>query len=142
MFVGYKDSLGADNGRAQIKWGDCGSMGTSSDYACVIVNTSGVGVTNSGNFDNEDYIDAEWHKMRWWIHEATSAADSDRMKFWMDDSLMYEGAGVSNDPGGFYYNWILGANKDDGRDSGTESVWWGYAVLWTDPDTPSWFSGD
>jgi len=95
---------------------------------------------NSLEFDlgikSEPYFDGEWHRFRLHFRQASSAGAADGLiETWLDD-LKAPSATERNDSKIFMYL-DMGRNKDKGRDSGTESVWWGRVRVWN--ANPGWY---
>lgn len=78
-----------------------------------------------------DYFDGQWHKIQiHWRH------DPGLNEVWIDGVLINRITGFTVHPEVDIVAILLGRNKDDGIESGTESLWWGKVSVWT--EDPGW----
>lgn len=78
-----------------------------------------------------DYFDGQWHKIQiHWRH------DPGLNEIWIDGVLINRITGFTVHPEVDIVAILLGRNKDDGIESGTESLWWGKVSVWT--EDPGW----
>jgi hypothetical protein len=92
------------------------------------------------------YFDEEWHTLRLYARHSTDEKTFDaRMAMWMDGELLYDSESMhrqygtprfSTKDGARIRSILIGRNKDNGLDRGTESVWVGRIRAWK--DDPGW----
>jgi hypothetical protein len=91
----------------------------------------GTSIVDGTGFDVPQLFDERWHTIRiHWRH--------DPGRFWLeiDGVVVTDVSGFTIHPEVRMTAILLGRNKDDGIESGTESLWWGKVSVWT--EDPGW----
>jgi hypothetical protein len=78
-----------------------------------------------------EFYDAQWHTVR--LHWRS---DPGLYELWIDGERIVQREGFTIHPEVVMTAILLGRNKDDGLESGTESLWWGRTSVWT--EDPGW----
>lgn len=92
-------------------------------------NVGGGQMIENKPFDCSSLFDEAWHvlKLHW-------RSDPGLYEAWIDGTQVAQQTGFTVHPEIDIYQLLLGRNKDDGIESGTESIWWGKVEAWdTDP---------
>ena len=137
MFVeavapGGENNWTTSDGFSVYRWALLWPAGGSASPPCGKI---GVGspVTEDGNTEVEPYasaesctyFDAQWHTVRWHIRH-----DPGVHELWIDGVKVLEHTGFTIHPEVVSRALLLGRNKDDGIEEGTESLWWGKVTIW------------
>lgn len=100
------------------------------------VATDGPQIIKGINHDVSQHFDAQWHRLRVHIRH-----DPGAYEVWIDGEKIVDLADegfpdFTVRPEVATTALLLGRNKDDGNESGTESLWWGKVSVWT--SSPGW----
>lgn len=94
-------------------------------------NADGASLVENQDRGVAGYFDGTWHTIRLhWRH------DPGLYELWIDGERIVRREGFTVHPEVVMTAILLGRNKDDGIESGTESLWWGKVSIWT--EDPGW----
>lgn len=101
------------------------------------VATDGPQIIKGINHDVSQHFDAQWHRLRVHVRH-----DPGAYEVWIDGEKIVDLADegfpdFTVRPEVATTALLLGRNKDDGNESGTESLWWGKVSVWT--SSPGWW---